>query len=60
MRAIIINDIDAAIGDWGDLVQYTVNRQTVYSELMHLCDYPNIVQGFKTHKIPIVTTGNDL
>ncbi len=57
--AIIINDIDAAIGDWGDLVQYTVNRQTVYSELMHLCDYPNIVQGFKTYKVPIITTGND-
>jgi hypothetical protein len=56
---ILINDFDTGVGNWGELVQTTVNRQTVFGELMHLVDYPNEVQGVKTHRVPIIFTGND-
>jgi len=56
---LLINDFDTGVGNWGDLVQYTVNRQTVFGELMHLVDYPNEVQGVSTRRIPIIFTGND-
>jgi ATPase family associated with various cellular activities (AAA) len=57
--ALVINDVDTGVGDWGDQVQYTVNRQTVFGELMHLCDYPTQVGGHKSNRIPIILTGND-
>lgn len=57
---VFINDIDAGIGDWGDKVQYTVNRQNVYSELMHLADFPHDVHGRKISRVPIVVTANDM
>ena len=56
---VLINDIDTGLGDWGEMVQYTVNRQTVFGELMHLVDYPNSVEGRPTQRIPIIITGND-
>jgi hypothetical protein len=56
---LVINDFDTGVGNWGDLVQYTVNRQTIYGELMHLCDYPTLVQNMTTPRIPIILTGND-
>lgn len=59
IAALIINDVDAALGDWGAMVQYTVNRQTVFGELMHLVDYPTSVEGRTTRRIPIIITGND-
>jgi len=42
--AIICDDIDAAIGQWNDLTQYTVNLQYVCGEFMHLCDSPTRVR----------------
>lgn len=57
--ALIFNDIDAAIGNWGDTVQYTVNRQNIFGELMHLADFPNDVDGRKVQRVPIILTGND-
>jgi hypothetical protein len=57
--AILINDIDTGLGDWGEMVQYTINRQTVFGELMHLVDYPTSVEGRDTKRIPIIMTGND-
>jgi len=57
--ALVINDFDTGVGNWGDLVQYTVNRQTIYGELMHLCDYPTLVQNITTPRIPVILTGND-
>ncbi len=57
--AILINDIDTGLGEWGDLVQYTVNRQTALGELMHLVDYPYQVENKRTKRIPIIMTGND-
>lgn len=59
LAAILINDIDTGLGNWGDMVQYTINRQTVFGELMHLVDYPNQVENQSTRRIPIIMTGND-
>ena len=57
--AVVLNDVDTGIGDWGDLVQYTVNRQTVIGELMHLADYPARIGGERVQRVPIILTGND-
>jgi ATPase family protein associated with various cellular activities (AAA) len=57
--ALVINDIDTALGSWGDMVQYTVNRQTVFGELMHLCDYPTSVDNKLVQRVPIIVTGNN-
>jgi hypothetical protein len=57
--ALILNDIDVAIGDWGAQVQYTVNRQIVLGELMHLADYPTMVENRRVPRVPIILTGND-
>jgi ATPase family associated with various cellular activities (AAA) len=56
---MLINDIDTGLGNWGNMVQYTVNTQAVFGELMHLVDYPNLVEGKPTRRIPIIITGND-
>jgi len=56
---LIINDIDTVLGDWGSLVQYTVNRQVVYAQLMALCDFPLSVAGTTCNRVPIIVTGND-
>lgn len=57
--ALIFNDLDAAVGNWGDGVQYTVNRQNIFGELMHLADFPHDVDGRKVKRVPVVVTGND-
>lgn len=57
--AVVINDIDTGVGNWGDKVQYTVNRQTVFGELMHLVDYPTVVATATTRRVPVIITGND-
>lgn len=59
MAAVLINDIDTGLGNWGDSVQYTINRQTAFGELMHLVDYPYSVENQTTRRIPIIITGND-
>jgi len=68
---MLINDIDTGLGNWGNMVQYTVNTQIVFCELMNLADYPNflvnpnfLVKGKskptrRTRRIPIIVTGND-
>lgn len=56
---VLINDIDTGLGTWGEMVQYTINRQTVFGELMHLVDYPTSVEGRTTKRVPIIITGND-
>lgn len=58
--ALVIDDIDAGLGDWGENVQYTVNRQTCLAELMHLCDSPTLVAGRQVPRVPIIVTANDL
>jgi ATP-dependent 26S proteasome regulatory subunit len=56
---LIVHDIDTILGNWGDLVQYTVNRQVVFAQLMAFCDFPNSVAGTPCRRIPIVLTGNN-
>ncbi len=56
---LVFNDIETGIGDWGGDTKYTVNRQVVFGELMHIVDYPYSVGGEKTQRIPIILTGND-
>lgn len=67
--AIVIDDADAAIGQWGDMTQYTVNRQLVCSTLMSLADNPKVaylkdatgkIRGqTETARVPIIMTCND-
>ena len=59
VAAVLINDVDTGLGNWGEQVQTTINTQTVYGELMHLVDYPTSVEGRRTERIPIILTGND-
>ena len=59
MAALLINDFDTGVGGWGEMVQYTVNRQTVFGELMHLVDYPESVENKPTQRVPIIITGNN-
>lgn len=58
--ALVINDIDSALGDWGPLVQTTVNRQMVIGEMQHITDYPDSVDNRANQRIPIFVTANDL
>lgn len=53
ISVLIIDDADAALGNWGDDVQYTVNTQIVVGELMQLAT------NEKNRKVPIIITGND-
>lgn len=55
--AIIIDDADAAFGNWGELFQYTVNTQNLLAELMNIADYN--ANNQKEIRIPIYLTGND-
>lgn len=60
VSAVVINDIDTALGDWGDFVQYTVNRQLVIGEIMNLCDRPTSLTSRPNSRVPIFLTANDL
>jgi len=55
---LIIEDADAGIGDFGEDVTYTVNRQNVSSALMNLCDHPRELEGETVELTPIVFTAN--
>ena len=66
--AIIIDDIDAALGQWGGLVQYTMNRQLLIKTLIDLADNPynlttideyGSLQCYATCRIPLIVTLND-
>lgn len=56
---VVVHDIDTILGDWGNLVQYTVNRQVVYAQLMAFCDFPTEVAGQRCRRVPIILTGNN-
>jgi hypothetical protein len=57
---ILINDFDTGVGNWGKLVQFTINTQQIFAELMHLTDYPEIVENKPCCRVPIIITGNRL
>lgn len=59
VSALVMNDIDTVLGDWGQLVQYTVNRQVVLGQLMAFCDFPTQVAGKPVSRVPIIVTGNN-
>lgn len=68
MGAIIIDDIDAALGQWDGLVQYTMNRQHLIKTLIDFADNPYLIsiyddddtlQKYPTSRIPIIVTLND-
>jgi len=59
LAVLLINDVDTGLGNWGDNVQKTINTQTVFGELMHITDYPTVVDNRETPRIPIILTGND-
>lgn len=67
--AIVVDDADAAIGQWDAITQYTVNRQLVCSAFMALADNPYVayVRGeagknknrVEVRRVPIFMTCND-
>jgi SpoVK/Ycf46/Vps4 family AAA+-type ATPase len=59
LAVVLINDIDTGLGRWGESAQYTANQVAVFGELMHLVDYPGMVESKETVRVPIVITGND-
>lgn len=59
MTSVLINDFDTGVGNWGKIVQFTINTQQLFAELMHLSDYPETVEGKTTLRIPIIITGNN-
>ncbi len=60
LAAVALEDADVGLGNWGENVQYTVNRQTVCGELMHLADHPEEVEGRPVRRVPIILTGKNL
>lgn len=59
LTALLIDDIDAGFGNWGDLCQYTVNTQIVIATLMHIADNPTIINNKEVCRVPVIMTGND-
>ncbi|MGL4550364.1 MAG: hypothetical protein ACRC33_04190, partial [Gemmataceae bacterium] len=57
LAALLLDDGDVGLGDWGPMVQATVNRQLAAGELMHLADAP---ARPGTPRVPILLVGNDL
>ena len=57
---LLIDDIDAGIGDFGSKTTYTVNRQNVSSILMNLADRPTLLDGEPVSRTPIIATANNL
>lgn len=59
LAVVLVNDVDTGLGTWGKSEKHTVNQINVFGELMHLVDYPALVAGKETNRIPIIITGND-
>ncbi len=65
MCVLMINDLDAGVGRFDQLTQYTVNTQLVSATLMNIADDPTNVQlpgsydDKPLNRIPIIVTGND-
>ena len=59
LAVVLVNDVDTGLGTWGKSEKHTINQINVFGELMHLVDYPALVAGKETNRIPIIITGND-
>jgi ATP-dependent 26S proteasome regulatory subunit len=58
--AVVLDDLDAALGRWDDATTYTVNNQLTCAELMHLADSPTLVDNRTVRRVPIILTCNNL
>lgn len=69
---ILIDDADTVIGNWGPMVQYTVNSQMIYKTFIDIADHPKSVHTLRgkdygavtlekksVHRVPIIMTCND-
>ena len=56
LAAILIDDADVAFGNWGSMVQYTVNTQQIIGVLMRIANRPTDPDAIR---VPIFLTGND-
>ena len=69
---LLIDDADTVIGNWGEMVQYTVNSQMVNKTLLDIADHPKKVHKLRgrdyagvtldkksVNRIPIIMTCND-
>ena len=59
LAVVLVNDVDTGLGTWGKSEKHTINQINVFGELMHLVDYPSLVDGKETNRVPIIITGND-
>jgi hypothetical protein len=59
LAVVLVNDVDTGLGTWGISAKHTINQINVFGELMHLVDYPTLVDGKDTIRVPIIITGND-
>ena len=59
LAVVLVNDVDTGLGTWGKSEKHTINQINVFGELMHLVDYPSLVDGKETTRVPIIVTGND-
>jgi hypothetical protein len=59
LAVVLVNDVDTGLGTWGKSEKHTINQINVFGELMHLVDYPSLVDGKETTRVPIIITGND-
>ena len=57
---MLIDDVDAGIGDFGGKTTYTVNRQNVSALLMNLADKPERLEGLVVARTPIIVTANNV
>jgi hypothetical protein len=58
--AVVLDDLDAALGRWDDATTYTVNNQLICAELMHLADSPTLVDNRTVRRVPVILTCNNL
>lgn len=60
-QALILDDVDALLGNWGAMVQTTINRQLFIQELLKFADDPErIGSNADANRVPIFMTVNDV
>jgi hypothetical protein len=60
LAALVLDDLDAGLGDWGPLVSSTTNRQQLLQAFMNPCDRPEQAGVHTTLRVPILCTANDV
>ena len=57
-QAIVLDDADVALGNWGDNYKYTMNTQNVIGEIMGIATSRN--ENAHGMRVPLYFTGNNL